>query len=420
MALTKEVLELLLNQQKEFMEEQRKLREKELNDQKEERLQGMKELKELISKSNEEVKEKVENLDVKHTKAFESVTKELDEARARQEKADEDRAALEIRMRTMEENLEVRKSKDIETRPTYSEVAAVNPRGADNSETSSAIREILKQANKVIGLAPINAGDIRRQGQEHSVEDEDSMMLLAVKEYLRYELKIQKTEIEKLLISKVWKQNKDNFDILYVKFEEESSVNLCYRHSPRMRKDEDDVRLVRYTPPQLLDRKDRLRDAEYQLRNGDIKYKTRIRNGVTDLILEKKTKAERSWTKVNVENLPPVDFSRTSSQPSISRSPAEGRKRNSKRTRSTPSPPAKERKAAKVDDEHDEVSDESKTPTKPWDVSMFTVDNVRSPALMKTKSKSLEQEFLFSPDKTKSSGIPMMKQAALIRKKQTK
>ena len=136
MALTKETLELLFNQQKEFMEEQKKLREKELNDQKEERLQGMKELKELISKSNEGVKEKVENLDVKHTKAFESVTKELDEARARQEKADEDRAALEIRMRTMEENLEVRKSKDIETWPPYSEVAAVNPRGADNSETS--------------------------------------------------------------------------------------------------------------------------------------------------------------------------------------------------------------------------------------------------------------------------------------------
>ena len=95
MALTKETLELLLNQLKQFMEEQKNLREKELNDQKEERLQGMKELKELISKSNEEVKEKVENLDVKHTKAFESVTKELDEARTRQEKADEDRAALD-------------------------------------------------------------------------------------------------------------------------------------------------------------------------------------------------------------------------------------------------------------------------------------------------------------------------------------
>ena len=188
---------------------------------------------------------------------------------------------------------------------------------------------------------------------------------------------------------------------------------------PRMRKDEN-VCLVRYTPPQLLYRNDRIRDVEYQLRNGDIKYKTRIRNGVTDLILEKKTKDERTWAKVQVENLPPVDLYRTSSQQSISRSPAEGRKRNSKRTRSTPSPPAKERKAAKVDDEHDEVSDESKTPTKSWDVGMFTVDNVRSPALMKTKSKSLEQEFLFSPDKTKSSGIPMMKQAALIRKKQTK
>ena len=247
-------------------------------------------------------------------------------------------------------------------------------------------------------------------------------MLLAVKEYLRYELKIQKTEIEKLLISKVWKQNKDNFDILYVKFEEESSVNLCYRHSPRMRKDEDDVRLVRYTPPQLLDRKDRLRDAEYQLRNGDIKYKTRIRNGVTDLILEKKTKAERSWTKVNVENLPLVDFSRTSSQPSISRSPAEGRKRTSKRPRSTPTPPAKDRKAAKVDDvnEEDTIQESSKkTPTKAWDVGMFALTNARSPAIMKTTDKSLEQ-FLFSPSKTQSSGIPMMKSAAMIQKKNIK
>ena len=206
MALTKEVLELLLNQQKEFMEEQKKLREKELNDQKEERKQSMKELKELISKSNDEVKEKVEELDVKHTKAFESVTKELDKARERQEKADEGRAALELRMKMMEENLEVKKSKEGETGPSYAEVAAVKSRRADNSETTpaiDAIREIFKQAKKVIGLGPITADDIRRQGQEHSVEDEETMMHLAVKEYLRYELKIQKIEIEKLLISKV-------------------------------------------------------------------------------------------------------------------------------------------------------------------------------------------------------------------------
>ena len=183
-----------------------------------------------------------------------------------------------------------------------------------------------------------------------------------------------------------------------------------------MRKDED-VRLVRYTPPQLQDRNDRIKDVEYQLRIGENKYKTRIRNGVMDLILEKKNKDERAWTKVNVENLPPVDLSRTSSQPSISISPAEGRKRNSKRPRSTPTPPTKDRKSAKIDDVNEDSS--KNTPTKPWDVGMFAVTNARSPAMVKTKER-VEPEFVFSPSKVQSSGIPTMKSAALIPKKNTK
>ena len=85
MALTKEVVELLLNQQKDFMQEQRMLREKELQEQKQERGQDMMELKELISKANDEVKEKVEKLDDKQTKALKVVANDVGEIKERQD-----------------------------------------------------------------------------------------------------------------------------------------------------------------------------------------------------------------------------------------------------------------------------------------------------------------------------------------------
>ena len=157
MALTKEVVELLLNQQKDFMQEQRMLREKELQEQKQERGQDMMELKELISKANDEVKEKVEKLDDKQTKALKVVANDVGEIKERQDEEVEARAAMEVRMKTLEDELKRVKdmnSKEKESRASSTEILNVNGECVDN--TSEAITDILKNATKVIGLAPIN------------------------------------------------------------------------------------------------------------------------------------------------------------------------------------------------------------------------------------------------------------------------
>ena len=376
----------------------------------------MMELKELISKANDEVKEKVEKLDDKQTKALKVVANDVGEIKERQDEEVEARAAMEVRMKTLEDELKRVKdmnSKEKESRASSTEILNVNGECVDN--TSETIRDILKNAKKVIGLAPISSDDILRLGREHSEEDEDRMMILEVKEYLRYELKIQNCEIEKLSIVKIWKQNKKDFDILYVEFQHEDSVNLCYRHTPRMRK-EKEVRLVRFVPPQLQDRNDKLRDIEYKLWNGDIKFKTRIKNGINDLILEKKTKEERSWTRVHVDDLPPIDLARTISQTTTSRSPAEGRNRTTKRQRSTPTPP-NDRKAAKFDERSVSKNSNQKTPPPmSWDIGRFSLDNARSPSLTIAKPTNLEKEFLFSPNKPLSSGIPQMKTTLKLKK----
>ena len=182
-----------------------------------------------------------------------------------------------------------------------------------------------------------------------------------------------------------------------------------------MRK-EKEVRLVRFVPPQLQDRNDKLRDIEYKLWNGDIKFKTRIKNGINDLILEKKTKEERSWTRVHVDDLPPIDLARTISQTTTSRSPAEGRNRTTKRQRSTPTPP-NDRKAAKFDECSEYKNRNKKTPPpKSWDIGRFSLDNARSPSLTIAKPTNLEKEFLFSPNKPLSSGIPQMKTTLKLKK----
>ena len=114
------------------------------------------------------------------------------------------------------------------------------------------MKDIIERNKKIIGLAPINERDIMRQGWEHDTEDEEEKMKLACFEYLRYELKISKETISNLEIVRIFKDERENFDRLYIEFKEESSVRLCFKHSPKMRRDKD-VRLFTYISPELME-----------------------------------------------------------------------------------------------------------------------------------------------------------------------
>ena len=188
MALTQESLKLLLDQQRAFMDEQRETRKKELEQQKEDRKIDILELKSLIIEVKDEVKKQVEVLEVKQNKAQEEVLAVVTEVSEKQASAETDRLQLDLRVSEMEKELkEVKAAKNV--KPTFTSVTRngipapfLSPLANENSDKPK-IRDIIKDAKKVVELCPINSDDIRRQGNEHETDDEEEKLLFSVKEY---------------------------------------------------------------------------------------------------------------------------------------------------------------------------------------------------------------------------------------------
>ena len=127
-----------------------------------------------------------------------------------------------------------------------------------------------------------------------------------------------------------------------------------------MRKEE---KLKRFIPPQFKARAKELYNHEYKYRRlppEETAYKTRLKFGNSDLALMIKTSEDRYWTNIDIETfyLPSIDLSSTAypNFPTVRKSPAEGRKRDSKRLRSpgdsSPSQQAKKTQKTELKPHH--------------------------------------------------------------------
>ena len=181
-----------------------------------------------------------------------------------------------------------------------------------------------------------------------------------MREFWRCELRMPKKTVEELIdnVVKMWESSEDeDWDKLFVEFEDQKSVRMCYSYCKFMKNK--DSQIQQYFPPQFRDQYRTLDTIAYKLRNPDDpraeKLKTRIRYGQTELELEQKHPDQRNWNRVLVDNLPPVDLSPVP-PPTASSSPPSRRTRQDKRPRSlnqSPdiSPTAKnDDKRAKVDE----------------------------------------------------------------------
>jgi hypothetical protein len=396
--MAEETIKLLLNQQREFMEEQKRFHEEDLNQQKEERANDMKKLESLISNVKDDVKSQLEKLEGKQSEALAVVKKDVVTVTARQDEADGERLGMLMRI----ENLETQMEK-VQNNPTQQVFHTDgNPNTEHSSNDRKLIMDLVSKNRRTIGLAPIDKDDVRRQGRMHETENEDEMLLFAYKEFMKYELKMQQDTIENLKVVKIFREDREDFDRLYVEFEDESSTQICYRHTPKMRKDEG-VRLITYISPEFIERNRALVDYAYPLRypeGGKEKLKTRIVYGDEDLILEARRLDERRFRKVHVDNLPKIDLKRTSFPPPVSKSPAEGRNRTTKRPHSPPSLSDNPRgtKTAKANEGSERVNSTSPSLRKKLqDRGSFSLTNARSPALTLNNKHN---EFHFSPVKS--------------------
>ena len=214
--------------------------------------------------------------------------------------------------------------------------------------------QIVGEARRTLGLYRIDYEDLDRMKQEQfgGAKSLEEQKTLAVKEYLRCELKIDTMSLERMKIEKTFFLKADKPDCLYVTFQNRSSVTKILEKTYLMRKES---RIQPYIPRQFRERARAMKEIEYNIRQEE-KCKTRIRMGLRDLQLYKKERGGR-WEQVELPEgeLPPVDLG-PSSQGTGSPPPGRpGQARGDKRSReSSGSPTGVILKAARKENDHED------------------------------------------------------------------
>ena len=228
-----------------------------------------------------------------------------------------------------------------------------------NAEIDDVTAKLVKHAMRAAGFKPIEHRDILRIKKMMNVEDDEEAKKLCLKEFWKCEMRMPTKIIDELIssIKKIWNPANQNWDRLYVEFEDDKSVKVCFSYAKNLKDKE--TQIMQYFSPAFSDQFRTLDATAYQLRHPDtpagVKFKTRIRYGNLGLVLEKRHPDRKVWTKVTVPNLPPVDHNPVP-PPTISTSPPTRRSRNQKRTRSPgsglESSPTSEKseKSSKVDE----------------------------------------------------------------------
>ena len=185
-------------------------------------------------------------------------------------------------------------------------------------------------ARRTVGLSRIDREDIERMKQHQfgGATTEEEAKILAVKEYLRCELKLNPGVIDSMVIDSIFEPEKerDNPQSLNVTFQDSLSVSKIFEKTRIMRRES---RIINYILRQFNDRARAISEIDYNIRL-DKNFQTRIKMGWTDLELHKKLRGTKKWEKVPLpESLPPVNL-KASPPPSAalaSQSPPPGRPR---------------------------------------------------------------------------------------------
>ena len=163
-----------------------------------------------------------------------------------------------------------------------------------NEDEKGDNKDVVSSARRTVGLHKVDQADVDKQ-VKLGAADENEARVKAVKEFMMEEMKISKEMADEMHIEKVFPPAKADWTTLYVKFVSQSSVHKLYSHARNMRAAS---RLIPYIPKQFYSRYKELESQAYQLRHSQVKYKTRIKMGTSDLVLYKRETYQNSWSLV--------------------------------------------------------------------------------------------------------------------------
>jgi len=315
--LTKKDLEEMMAQQKEERKAEMDVLQKIF-------MQGVKEeMKEQLTAFRQEIRREL-------AEVREDVQKKVNVLEDKQNEMSDIQSIMDCRVDKMEEEMTLLKNL------IGSQHTKVATEG-QNAEIDDVTAKLVKHAMKVAGFKPIEHRDILRIKRMMNVEDDEEAKKLCLREFCKCEMRMPTKIIDELIsnVKKIWNPANQDWDRLYVEFEDDKSVKVCFSYAKNLK--DKDTQIMQYFSPAFSDQFRTLDATAYQLRHPDtpagVKFKTRIRYGNLGLVLEKRHPDRKVWTKVTVPNLPPVDHNPVP-PPTISTSPPTKRSRNKKRNRS--------------------------------------------------------------------------------------
>ena len=192
----------------------------------------------------------------------------------------------------------------------------------EQRDYSRNVRELCASARRVIGFTPIEPRMLELQIRSYGARNTEEAMLMEIKSYLKCEMKILPSDIEKLDIVRIFPPAKEDWNVLYVEFGNEYHVNKVFTYTKRMVKE--DHRVVRWFPKQMYDRYREVEAIAYNIRQT-LEHKTRVKVGLQDIELCTRLPDSGIWRRQRLpSNLPSIDLDCTS-RPDMSLSPPPGR-----------------------------------------------------------------------------------------------
>ena len=209
----------------------------------------------------------------------------------------------------------------------------IGPKRAEAAYSDDKVLEICSRARRIIGFTPIEPRMLDIQRESYGARDTEEAMMMEIKSYLKCEMKVKPSDIEKIDIVKIFPPAKEDWDTLYVEFGSEFEVDKLFKYTRVINKA--DHRLVRWIPKELYERFRALDSFAYRLRM-DIKsqggkLKTRIKVGRDDLELSLKYPNSVWKSEPLPGGLPEVDLEVGSRSP-LTSSPPPGRPGRSDQT----------------------------------------------------------------------------------------
>ena len=136
---------------------------------------------------------------------------------------------------------------------------------ADNDDNIR-VEEMCSAGRRVVGFSPIEPRMLELQIQSFGARNQEEAMLMEIKSYLKCEMKVRPSDIDKLDIVRIFHPAKENWNVLYVEFGNEYQVDKLFSYTRGMVKQ--DHRLVRWFPKQMYDRYRAVESVAYEIRKS--------------------------------------------------------------------------------------------------------------------------------------------------------